>query len=278
MFILRHVLKEKFRNTVFYKIRRADTSVIISYLTTIYQLIKWRNIILFASIITCWFDSKENGRAENKRHSVELYQKSYIVWSICWAGVTALGRKVSKWIGFSALRSSTQLYFWSVTELAQLSFQSATGLTMHLHSREAHSVDLYPFICLTHRLTDCVLWNIHTAGAQQENPCIYATRRFIIDITKSLLPKPWNCLHKVKLKLSLGLIEDVRESGGIAPPFLTSELDGGEWLVSRPGPFTPRERVPGIHWTDGPQIRSGHCGIKKNLLPLLGIEPWLSSS
>jgi hypothetical protein len=48
----------------------------------------------------------------------------------------------------------------------------------------------------------------------------------------------------VKLKLSLCLIkwaphhEDVWESGGIAPQFLTSALDGGEWLASRSGRFT----------------------------------------
>jgi hypothetical protein len=29
---------------------------------------------------------------------------------------------------------------------------------------------------------------------------------------------------------------------------LTSALEGGEWLASRPGRFTPRERVPGTHW------------------------------
>jgi len=29
---------------------------------------------------------------------------------------------------------------------------------------------------------------------------------------------------------------------------LVSALDGGEWCASRPGRFTPRERVPGIHW------------------------------
>jgi hypothetical protein len=32
---------------------------------------------------------------------------------------------------------------------------------------------------------------------------------------------------------------------------LTSTLDGGEWSVSRPGPFTPRERAPGTHWIGG---------------------------
>jgi hypothetical protein len=38
--------------------------------------------------------------------------------------------------------------------------------------------------------------------------------------------------------------EDVRESRGIAPPFLTSALDGGEWPASHPGHFTPGERFP----------------------------------
>jgi hypothetical protein len=37
--------------------------------------------------------------------------------------------------------------------------------------------------------------------------------------------------------------EDIRGRGGIAPIFLTSELDGGEWSVSGPGSFTPGERV-----------------------------------
>jgi len=33
--------------------------------------------------------------------------------------------------------------------------------------------------------------------------------------------------------------------------FLTSALDGGEWLTSRPGRFTPRERAFGTHWIGG---------------------------
>jgi hypothetical protein len=33
-------------------------------------------------------------------------------------------------------------------------------------------------------------------------------------------------------------------SGGIAPPILDFGIDEGEWLVSRPGGFTPRERAP----------------------------------
>jgi hypothetical protein len=33
--------------------------------------------------------------------------------------------------------------------------------------------------------------------------------------------------------------------------YLTSTLDGGEWLASRPGSFIPRERAPGAHWIGG---------------------------
>jgi hypothetical protein len=32
---------------------------------------------------------------------------------------------------------------------------------------------------------------------------------------------------------------------------LTSALDGGEWLASRPSHFTPRERAPGTPWIGG---------------------------
>jgi hypothetical protein len=37
---------------------------------------------------------------------------------------------------------------------------------------------------------------------------------------------------------------------GIAPPFLTSALDG-EWLASRLGLFTPEERAPSTNWIGG---------------------------
>jgi hypothetical protein len=40
-------------------------------------------------------------------------------------------------------------------------------------------------------------------------------------------------------------------SGGISAFILTSALDGGEWLVSGPGRFTPRERDPGTHCIGG---------------------------
>jgi hypothetical protein len=39
--------------------------------------------------------------------------------------------------------------------------------------------------------------------------------------------------------------------------FLTSELDGGEWSVSRLGRFTPRETAPGTYWI-GELYRRSH--------------------
>jgi hypothetical protein len=42
--------------------------------------------------------------------------------------------------------------------------------------------------------------------------------------------------------------EDMWGSGGIAPPFLASALDGGGWSASCPGLFTSGERAPGTHW------------------------------
>jgi hypothetical protein len=40
-------------------------------------------------------------------------------------------------------------------------------------------------------------------------------------------------------------------SGSIAPPFLTSALDGGEWLASCLCRFTPGEGACGTHWIGG---------------------------
>jgi hypothetical protein len=45
------------------------------------------------------------------------------------------------------------------------------------------------------------------------------------------------------------------ESGGIAPPFLTSSLDEGEWSASRPGRLTPS-----AHWIEG-------CWEEQNFVP-----------
>jgi hypothetical protein len=57
-------------------------------------------------------------------------------------------------------------------------------------------------------------------------------------------------------------------SGGKAPPFLTSALDGGERSASRPYRFIPGERTPGTYWIGGlnniikieySRIRVGTC-------------------
>jgi hypothetical protein len=37
-------------------------------------------------------------------------------------------------------------------------------------------------------------------------------------------------------------------SGGIAPPFLTSALDEGEWSVSLPATSASGEIAPSTHW------------------------------
>jgi hypothetical protein len=42
--------------------------------------------------------------------------------------------------------------------------------------------------------------------------------------------------------------EDVWGSGGIALPFLTMVIAGGEWSASRPGRFAYKETAPGAHF------------------------------
>jgi hypothetical protein len=58
-----------------------------------------------------------------------------------------------------------------------------------------------------------------------------------------------------------GILEEWRYSSTHS---LTFTLDGGEWLASRPGRFTPRERAPGTHWIRG-WVGSGE---EKNSQPL----------
>jgi hypothetical protein len=45
--------------------------------------------------------------------------------------------------------------------------------------------------------------------------------------------------------------EDIWGSGGIAPTFLTSTLDGGELSASHPGRFIPGEIAPGTNRIGG---------------------------
>jgi hypothetical protein len=57
--------------------------------------------------------------------------------------------------------------------------------------------------------------------------------------------------------------EDIWQSRGIAPPFLTSALAGCDWSASWPCCFNPRKRCPSTHWTGGfggSQSWYGHYG------------------
>jgi hypothetical protein len=66
---------------------------------------------------------------------------------------------------------------------------------------------------------------------------------------------------------------------GVAPPFLTSALDGGEWSASRPGRFTSQKESPGNLWIGGwlgPRVGLVFM-MKRNILHLPGIEPRPSS-
>jgi hypothetical protein len=69
--------------------------------------------------------------------------------------------------------------------------------------------------------------------------------------------------------------EGIWWSGGIAPQFLTSTLDGGEWSASLSGRFTPGDRDPGTYciggWM-GPRSSLNAMEDTK-LLPMPGIEP-----
>jgi hypothetical protein len=52
--------------------------------------------------------------------------------------------------------------------------------------------------------------------------------------------------RNIKVKFSLYKHQDMEtyRDGGIAPSFLNSALEGGEWSASRIGRFTPAERAP----------------------------------
>jgi hypothetical protein len=112
-----------------------------------------------------------------------------------------------------------------------------------------------------------------------EGPLLYSHMRTIRPYTGPVEPS------KVKVKLPLCLIdlalchEDIWGSGGIALPFLTSVLDGGEWSASCLGRFTPGEIAAHTHWIGvwvRLQSRSGRRREEKRLA-LPGIELRLSS-
>jgi hypothetical protein len=69
----------------------------------------------------------------------------------------------------------------------------------------------------------------------------------------------------------------VANDGTAPPPFLTLELDGGEWSASHHWHLTFGERAPGIHWIGGwvGLWASLDAVEKRKILPLLGIQPQL---
>jgi hypothetical protein len=53
-------------------------------------------------------------------------------------------------------------------------------------------------------------------------------------------------------------------NGGIAAPFFTSALDGGEWSASHPSRFTSGEIAAGAHWLGGWEgPRAGVYGVER---------------
>jgi hypothetical protein len=66
-------------------------------------------------------------------------------------------------------------------------------------------------------------------------------------------------------------------SGGIAPPFLTSTLGGGEWSASPPGRFILGEFAPDTHWIGGWVVpRAGLDAVEKIIiLPCQEFNPCL---
>jgi hypothetical protein len=93
-------------------------------------------------------------------------------------------------------------------------------------------------------------------------------------------------LKETKVKLSLCLIsyalchEDAWGTGGIAPPFLTSALDGGDWSASRPCCFNPGESGPSVPigeeagWT----LESGPAGRGTRPLQHVSVPTELSQA
>jgi hypothetical protein len=65
------------------------------------------------------------------------------------------------------------------------------------------------------------------------------------------------------------------KNGVMAPSFLTSELDRGEWSVSHSDLFTPAEIAPGTHGIEGWFGLTARLDAVENIeiLPLPEIEP-----
>jgi hypothetical protein len=86
-------------------------------------------------------------------------------------------------------------------------------------------------------------------------------------------PLPLKELRKLSLNLTTQAPcrEDVRGSGGMAPTFLTSALDGGEWSASRLCCFTTGETALRTYGTGawvGPRVGLHVMEETKSLTPI----------
>jgi hypothetical protein len=68
---------------------------------------------------------------------------------------------------------------------------------------------------------------------------------------RKLLGRTFLTHYRCFFKLSTSPWRRIEEWMYSSTHYLISALDGGEWSVSRPVRFTPRERAPGTHWIGG---------------------------
>jgi hypothetical protein len=90
----------------------------------------------------------------------------------------------------------------------------------------------------------------------------------------------WDCKHdawkeedSIYVSLDPLKAKHVCGSGGIAPSFLISTIEGCEWSASRPNRFTSqKEPIHPPHpldmWLGGPKSRSGRSGEKVDEITL----------
>jgi hypothetical protein len=87
------------------------------------------------------------------------------------------------------------------------------------------------------------------------------------------LENEYTDVNMVKFSLCLIKHYGISGSGGTAPLFLTSGLDGCEWSASRPGRCNPGEIAIGTHWIGGWVGPRAGLDIVEKII----ILPWPSS-
>jgi hypothetical protein len=126
-----------------------------------------------------------------------------------------------------------------------------------------------PFIhasfCRSVFIVSAGVWSFRAFGNTDRNTCDISFLFFCSLLLLLLLHQLSQCLIRWAARH-----EDIRGSGGIAPPFLTPAIDWGEWSASRPCRFTPTERAPGTHWIGGwVGHRIGLDASKSKAVPVL---------